>query len=450
MGLKRDRTEVPEDSIFKVEILPHYAEPKFAENIEVIDTLMDKWIWFEEQMEIELIQRKDIESAFEHLDMCRQILQRMIEMTARPPLDNRIRAKQQEDNKWLYHARIIGIHETLVKQRKIIKKCRMTLDLKKLLLVIKRSRKSIDSLRKNLVILLEEGIGGFDKKNLQKADFNGESDEQLEVVEHIHPSVQGEVEGGSVYDISTETATLDDLNKDLVTAHAPEEPVAEVPYYDVIDSYEYVMDGDMGRTSEPLNLRMFSSLMEGGKTTIAVDTARYGEDRTVIAIAQGDHMVDLRSFPRQDLMETVGRVVNAIEDYKALECKIETTGGLGAGVYDRLKEVASENQTVRKCKLVPLEVQGKPTIKGEKLKAYNLRAELYLMLEEKLRTGKVSLCPDKELGEDLAHMRYKVNSLGKIQMLDKGDIKKQLGRSPDKSDATAMLFWDSPSPKLYV
>ena len=58
----------------------------------------------------------------------------------------------------------------------------------------------------------------------------------------------------------------------------------------------------------------------------------------------------------------------------------------------------------------------------------------------------ISLPPDPELLADLAAVRYKVVTMGKVaalQMRDKDEVREVLGRSPDKGDAVAMTFVSS-------
>ena len=52
--------------------------------------------------------------------------------------------------------------------------------------------------------------------------------------------------------------------------------------------------------------------------------------------------------------------------------------------------------------------------------------------------SEVCLVPDDGLIEDLASVRYKITSSGKIQREPKDMIRKRLGRSPDKGDAAVM------------
>ena len=92
------------------------------------------------------------------------------------------------------------------------------------------------------------------------------------------------------------------------------------------------------------------------------------------------------------------------------------------------------------------------TTKAGNLRMRNRRAEMYWRLREALDPtvpDPIALPPDPDLLADLAAVRYKVVTMGKvaaIQMRDKDEIREALGRSPDKGDAVAMTFVDGIPP----
>ena len=92
------------------------------------------------------------------------------------------------------------------------------------------------------------------------------------------------------------------------------------------------------------------------------------------------------------------------------------------------------------------------TTKAGNLRMRNRRAEMYWRCAKRwTRTAPdpIALPPDPDLLADLAAVRYKVVTMGKvaaIQMRDKDEIREALGRSPDKGDAIAMTFVDGIPP----
>jgi hypothetical protein len=75
-----------------------------------------------------------------------------------------------------------------------------------------------------------------------------------------------------------------------------------------------------------------------------------------------------------------------------------------------------------------------------KLKFVNRRAEVWWRFRERLApeaAPRVALPPDQRLYADLCAPRYRVGARG-IQVEDKVEIKKRLGRSPDRGDAVVL------------
>ena len=77
---------------------------------------------------------------------------------------------------------------------------------------------------------------------------------------------------------------------------------------------------------------------QDGQHTIGVDVARSGMDKSVAAIRQGDVLTNLVTWAKEDTMETVGRVKGLL-DGDPLATGIIDVIGIGAGVYDRLREM---------------------------------------------------------------------------------------------------------------
>ena len=81
---------------------------------------------------------------------------------------------------------------------------------------------------------------------------------------------------------------------------------------------------------------------EESKVALGVDVARFGNDRTVIAVRQGNRVRIIHNAQGNDTMETAMNVKRFAKAYKADISGIDTVG-VGGGVYDRLYE---ENESV--------------------------------------------------------------------------------------------------------
>jgi len=176
-----------------------------------------------------------------------------------------------------------------------------------------------------------------------------------------------------------------------------------------------------------------------GNVTVGVDVARYGDDKTVISARQGNKVLDLSSFRKLNTMEVVGNTIQTYKTHNATAIKVDEIG-LGAGVVDRLAEQGYP--------VVGINVGSSSDVvdsDGDK-KFINLRSELWWAMRERLdpnphtNPDPVALPPDDQLLADLAGPSYTINSRGQTVVESKDDMKKRLGRSPDRADSVMMTF----------
>ncbi len=155
---------------------------------------------------------------------------------------------------------------------------------------------------------------------------------------------------------------------------------------------------------------------------IGVDPAR-GGDKTVIAVRQGRDIVEIRYHDEDDTMLVVGLVIDAINEYNPVHTVIDE-GGVGAGVYDRLKE--------QRYKVKPLNFGSgakRPMAHG------NMRAQVWDEMRTWLKTA--SIPNDKRLKADLTGPKKKPDSKGTLFLESKKDMKARGVASPDSADAIA-------------
>jgi len=161
---------------------------------------------------------------------------------------------------------------------------------------------------------------------------------------------------------------------------------------------------------------------------MGVDVARFGDDRTAIIIRHMEKVIRKEVFSSLDTMEVTGKVLSVAkeEHIKAENIFIDVIG-VGAGVFDRMKEQGW------KCNAVNVACKPK-----DKENYINLRAELYAVeLKEWLKTADL---PDDDDFYELANIQYKFNSKGQLQLESKDDMKKRGLDSPDVADALMMTF----------
>lgn len=167
------------------------------------------------------------------------------------------------------------------------------------------------------------------------------------------------------------------------------------------------------------------------KLILGVDVARFGDDSSVLIFRQGRRAFGLKVFNKIDNMELAAIIDRTLREYQQIwAVKIDMGGG--QGVYDRLLELGHGHR-VHGVNF------GEAATESELY--VNRRAECYWNMRRWfLKNDSVEIPDDDELHVELSAQDYKYQSERKIQMIKKEEIKKRIGRSPDKSDALALTF----------
>ena len=135
-------------------------------------------------------------------------------------------------------------------------------------------------------------------------------------------------------------------------------------------------------------------------------------------------------------METTGLILQKIERFNLDPKNVNLDAvGMGAGVYDRLKEL--------KVCVNGIIAGGEPMDKEHYV---NIRAEMYDNLRKRFEAGTISIPDDQDLIAQLSSIRFKIASDKKLQIVSKEDMKRQYRqKSPDKADSLALCFY---APKI--
>jgi hypothetical protein len=170
----------------------------------------------------------------------------------------------------------------------------------------------------------------------------------------------------------------------------------------------------------------------------AVDVARGGTDRTVLAKRYGTWVAPLVVWPGLQTPDGPALVVKVLPHLESLHMPVlvDVLGSAGGGAVDTLRT------TLPSLAIVPVNFAAGSTWKDKtgRLEMRNLRAEAYYRLREALDPAlgaPLRLPDDPELLSEICAVRWHVSG-GRVAIEDKDDIKKRLGRSPDKADAVAM------------
>lgn len=168
---------------------------------------------------------------------------------------------------------------------------------------------------------------------------------------------------------------------------------------------------------------------------MAVDPARGGSDRTVIA-ARKKGYINYWVYPGKNTPDSQVILAQIIKHRGSSKCQvIVDVTGIGAAVLDTLK--------IAGIHAVPFVAAGKSVARDSsgELSFINKRAEVLWKLRENLGISSLIL-PDSNTNElliELTSYRWKLGIRG-LQVESKEEIRKRLGRSPDIGDAIAMVI----------
>jgi hypothetical protein len=161
---------------------------------------------------------------------------------------------------------------------------------------------------------------------------------------------------------------------------------------------------------------------------IGVDVARYGGDKSCIAIRQGRKLHEIRKFRELNTMQLAAQVVVAMKDYSGAAAIFVDGVGVGAGVVDRLQMLGHPI----------VEINGGATAFDEIL-FYNCTSEQWYKMREWIKGADLPR-DDNELRLALTGREYYFDDRERIRMERKIDMKKRGLESPDEADALAHTF----------
>lgn len=161
---------------------------------------------------------------------------------------------------------------------------------------------------------------------------------------------------------------------------------------------------------------------------IGLDPARFGDDDSAFVHRQGNTAKVLEVVNGNDTMVLAGKSVQYLRAHPKAKLHIDIIG-LGAGIFDRLKELPEVRDRV-------FGVNSASTPRNE-AEYINIRIESWCNVRDWLRDAIL----DKHEGfYELANPKYKLTSNGKMQLESKEDMKKRGVPSPNVGDALALTL----------
>lgn len=221
------------------------------------------------------------------------------------------------------------------------------------------------------------------------------------------------------------------------------------PLYKVRVKGEFVLGEDgkvltLHAIGEAQN-RWYETTAEG-RLYVGLDPAGDGDagDESVWAARRGNKIVELRARRGQSEDAHVALTLQFLRDLRIPRepppvVVVDREGAVGARVYGALRAYADAHPEA--FELLPVRASDaavrEPRIYGR------LRDELWANLRQWLREGG-AIPEDDKLARELHAPEWTSDIRGRQKVTEKKELRKALGRSPDRADAVALAVWDSP------
>lgn len=255
------------------------------------------------------------------------------------------------------------------------------------------------------------------------------------------------IESDDPHHVYIESLTTDNYSEEsdyykILLQAFKDDPVLMQKYlkgrWDLIDKINQLIPGEyILNCKQPI---------QGTKTGLGVDVARFGKDETVFCYIEGGNIKYLEGFRSWSIDKTVEHTKKLILEYGLDPVNVGIDGvGIGAGVVDYLHKYGYMVQDL---------------IGGAKIdedidiglfKPFNLRSQMFWTLRQDIIAGNLGNIgggdnpeeTDKKLARQLTWLEYDIASDKTMRVASKEAIKKIHGKSPDYADAIAYANWVS-------
>lgn len=215
--------------------------------------------------------------------------------------------------------------------------------------------------------------------------------------------------------------------------------------------WDYDDDKNSLITFDALTDTFSNTIVKDGQKYMTVDVARKGRDSTVISIWDGLELINVDVFEKKDTFMTEQNVKDRAAKYSVpFSHIIIDEDGIGGGVVDHLYGVKgfvansspiSSSTEIRDRKKRMLNPTFVP-----KVNFANLKSQCGWKLAELINEHKIKFnVPDSreniilELSAILKD--GDIDGEGKLQIISKDDVKKEIGKSPDIGDSILFRMW---------
>lgn len=182
-----------------------------------------------------------------------------------------------------------------------------------------------------------------------------------------------------------------------------------------------------------------------GRLHLGVDPAGPGEfgDESVIAVRRGLKVQALFPYRGQTEDALVTHIVGTLKDWRATReaeipiVKVDREGPIGSRLYGLL--LAHLDRHANAFELVAVRSSDRACRKPREFD--RVRDELWASLAEWMKEGG-TIPEDDKLTKELHAPQWHGQLSGRLKCTDKRELKKQIGRSPDRADAVALAVWE--------
>jgi phage terminase large subunit len=188
-----------------------------------------------------------------------------------------------------------------------------------------------------------------------------------------------------------------------------------------------------------------TAIKPSGGVVWGCDPARFGEDETTLAIRQGQVVHKVLGKRKADTMEVAGWIISLWKDTEPLQKPatiIVDSIGIGAGVFDRLKEYFDKCKTDGENRIPKVVAVNVGERANDEERYFRLRDELWDKYKLWLEAG-ARIPEDRKLIAQSSSIRYKFNSDGKMVIEKKEEYRKRNPKigSPDRADAICLTLF---------
>ena len=241
-------------------------------------------------------------------------------------------------------------------------------------------------------------------------------------------------------------------NKQFIRALVTDNPEISTSYHDNLMQLDEVskqrlLYGNFEYDDDPRTLINYNRISEAIKewrrpqqvTHISADIARYGNDRSVVALWDAWDAY-LYSYEKKGVDVMAGIIKTFAEEFNVPRGNIIIdSDGVGGGVSDILKARDFINNAR------PIATKKAPDGNWQSENYSNLKSQCYFSFAEIVNTGFINIFTKERdiLSEEMEQIKQAVDEFDvkKLAIISKDEVKKNIGRSPDMTDALMMRMY---------